>query len=100
VVIDQVRALLRQPEIVVGTWRTARADAPTLTEAETRAALERLDPLWDELFPAEHARIVQSLVERVDVSLDGADVRLRTDGLASLARDLCGAGAESRRAAA
>ena len=26
-----------------------------------------LDPLWDELFPAEQARIVQLLVERVDV---------------------------------
>ena len=29
-----------------------------------REALERLDPLWNELFPAEQARIV---VERVDI---------------------------------
>jgi len=99
-VVDQVRALLRQPEVVVGTWRAARADAGDLTEAETRAALERLDPLWDELFPAEQARIVQSLVERVDIGVDGATVRLRMDGLAGLARDLGGIGAESRRAAA
>ena len=41
-----------------------------------RGALERLDPLWDELFPAEHARIVRLLVERVDVSPTGADIRL------------------------
>jgi hypothetical protein len=26
-----------------------------------------LDPLWDELFPAEQARIVALLVERVDI---------------------------------
>jgi len=45
-----------------------------------RDALQRLDPLWDELFPAEQARIVQLLVERVDVSPDGADIRLRTEG--------------------
>ena len=32
-VVDQVRALLRQPEIVVGTWLAARAEAPDLTEA-------------------------------------------------------------------
>jgi hypothetical protein len=38
-VVDQVRALLRQPEIVVGTWRAARAEAPDLTEAEVRDAL-------------------------------------------------------------
>ena len=32
-VTDQVRALLRQPEIVVGTWMAARAESPNLTEA-------------------------------------------------------------------
>ena len=39
-------------------------------------------------FPAEQARIVQLLVERVDVSLDGADIRLRTEGLTNLVADL------------
>ena len=34
VVIAQVRALLRQPEMVVGTWRAARSMAPDLTEQE------------------------------------------------------------------
>ena len=53
-----------------------------------RDALERLDPLWDELFPAEQARIVQLLVERVDISLDCADIRLRTEGLTNLVADL------------
>jgi hypothetical protein len=43
-------------------------------EGDVRAALHRLDPLWDELFPAEQARIVQLLVERVDVSPDGVDI--------------------------
>ena len=49
---------------------------------------QRLDPLWDELFPAEQARIVQLLVERVDIGLGGLDVRLRVDGLSSLVREL------------
>jgi len=97
-VIDQVRALLRQPEVVVGTWQAARAEAPELTETETREALERLDPLWDELFPAEQARIVRLLVERVEVSPTGADVRLRVAGLASLVRDLEGMAAAQRAA--
>jgi len=47
-----------------------------------------LDPLWDELFPAERARIVRLLVERVEVGPEGADIRLRVGGLASLVRDL------------
>ena len=99
-VVDQVRALLRQPEVVVGTWLAARAEAPDLTEAETREALERLDPLWDELFPAEQARIVRLLVERVDISATGADIRLRTAGLAGLVRDLSTLGLDALRAAA
>ena len=97
-VIDQVRALLRQPEVVMGTWRAARTDDRDLTEVEAREALERLDPLWDELFPAEQARIVRLLVERVDVSPTGADIRLRLEGLASLMRDLRPAGLERRAA--
>jgi DNA invertase Pin-like site-specific DNA recombinase len=87
-VVGQVRSLLCQPEIVVGTWMAARADLPELTENGTRDALSRLDPLWNELFPAEQARIIRLLVERVEIGPAGADIRLRVEGLASLVRDL------------
>jgi site-specific DNA recombinase len=99
VVMGQVRAVLRQPEIVVGTWRAALAEAPELTEAEVRDALGRLDPLWDELFPAEQERIVRLLVERVTVSEAGAEISLKLDGIAGLARDLMSRPPEMRRAA-
>jgi site-specific DNA recombinase len=98
-VVDQLRNVLRAPEIVVRTWRAARHETPDLTEADVREALHRFDPLWDELFPAEQARIVQLLVERVDVSPDGVDIHLRTEGLANLATELCAIKPESRRAA-
>jgi hypothetical protein len=88
VVTAPVRALVREPEVIVGTWLAARAEVPDLTEGEVREALENLDALWDELFPAEQARIVQALVERVTVGPAGADVRLRVEGLAGLVRDL------------
>jgi DNA invertase Pin-like site-specific DNA recombinase len=99
-VVGQVRMLLRQPEIIVGAWLAARTDAQDLIENETREALERLDPLWDELFPAEQARIVQLLVERVEVSAGGADIRLRVSGLASLAGELGAVAAAAIRVAA
>jgi site-specific DNA recombinase len=87
-IIHQVRALLRTPEIIVQTWRTARRTIDGLVESDVRDALERFDSLWDELFPAEQARIVQLLVTRIDVNPTGADIQLRIDGLASLMRDL------------
>ena len=87
-VIDQLRAVFRQPEIVAGTWKAVRAHADDISEADARAALQRLDPLWDELFPAEQARIVTLLVERVDLGTEGLNVRLRVDGLGGLAREM------------
>ena len=98
-VVDQLRGLLRAPEVIVGTWRSARPEIDGLSEAEVREALEGLDPLWDELFPAEQARIVQLLVERVDVGQEGVDIRLRVDGLARLVHELGGMADDPRRAA-
>ena len=91
-VIDQLRAVFRQPEIVAGTWKAARAHAGDIPEAEARAALTRLDPLWDELFPGEQARVVALLVERVDVGTDGLNVKLRIDGLGGLAHEMRASG--------
>ena len=51
-VINQVRALLRAPEVVVRTWRAAQLEDQTIDEREVVEALQRLDPLWDQLFPA------------------------------------------------
>jgi DNA invertase Pin-like site-specific DNA recombinase len=98
-VIDQLRGLLRAPEIVVRTWRAVRQSIKDISEAEVREALERLGLLWDELFPAEQARLVQLLVERVDISPHGADIHLRTEGLTSLVADLRAVTPGSRRAA-
>ena len=87
-VIDQLRSLLRTPEVIVATWKAGREQDSGITEGEVREALMELDPLWDELFPAEQARIVQLLVERVDVATDGISISLRTDGLTSIVQDL------------
>jgi hypothetical protein len=81
-VIDQLRAVFRQPEIVAGTWKAARASADDITEADASTALQQLDPLWDELFPAEQSRIVALLIERVD-------------GLSGLAREMLTGGIEA-----
>jgi site-specific DNA recombinase len=91
-VIDQLRAVFRQPENVAGTWKAARAHEGDITEADARAALQQLDPLWGELFPAEQARIVALLVERVDIGIESLQVRMRIDGLDAVAREITGGG--------
>jgi hypothetical protein len=71
----------------VATRRAAREQDAAPSEADVREALIDFDPLW-ELFPTEQARIVQLLVERVDITGESASIRLRTEGLASLVREL------------
>jgi DNA invertase Pin-like site-specific DNA recombinase len=98
-VVDQVRGLLRAPEMIVRTWRAGRRLIAGLNETEVRDALQRLDPIWNELFPAEQARVIQLLVERVDVGPAGVDIRLRTGGLSNLAGELNAVRPARRRAA-
>ena len=80
------------------TWRAARKTDKGLTESEVRVALLEFEPLWNELFPAEQARIVELLVERVDLQADGIDLRLRVEGLTSLCSELRGACAHEEAA--
>jgi site-specific DNA recombinase len=98
-VIEQVRILLLSPEIIVQTWRSARKAIKGLTESEVRTALRAFDPLWNELFPAEQSRIVQLLVERVDVRTDRVDIKLRIAGVSSLIGELTGNSSIQRNAA-
>jgi DNA invertase Pin-like site-specific DNA recombinase len=87
-VVNQIRTLLRSPEIIVRTWRAAYLDDEQIDEPEVAEALRRLDPLWDQLFPAEQARILQLLVARVVVRLDGLEISLRVEGITSVVEDL------------
>jgi site-specific DNA recombinase len=81
-VVDQLRMLLRSPEIIVKTWMAVREEGRgDIGESAVRDALAQFDTLWETLFPAEQARIVQLLVERVNVDIDGIDIKLRTEGI-------------------
>jgi site-specific DNA recombinase len=88
VVIAQIKIMLQSPEIIIATWRAARKAIPSLTERQVTDELRRFHELWAELFPAEQARIVQLLVQRVDISEAGADITLKVAGLASVIQNL------------
>jgi hypothetical protein len=58
------------------------------SEQDVAAALRTIEPLWEELFPAEKERIVRLLVETVTVRPDGLSIRLRPTGLITLAAEI------------
>ncbi|MGY4255301.1 site-specific DNA recombinase [Bradyrhizobium sp. USDA 4516] len=88
IVVDQVRLILQTPEVIVQTWRAVRKQRKDVNENDVREALLGFDELWNELFPAEQARIVELLVERADLGSDKLDITLKVEGLTSLTNQL------------
>lgn len=87
-VLQEIRKLLRTPEVTSKAIVAARAEDPEIDDNDVVAALTGFDGLWGSLFPAEQARIAGLLIERVTVSQAGLTVDLRTEGLGSLVRDM------------
>jgi site-specific DNA recombinase len=92
-VLGQVRRLLASPELVARTITAVRrengaAENTELEEGDIIEALGALDPVWDELYPAEQARILRLLIERIDVAPDGISVTLHAAGIRSLVAEL------------
>jgi DNA invertase Pin-like site-specific DNA recombinase len=86
-VVAQVRHLLQSPEVIARTWAAAKDETET-PEREVVKTITDFAPLRDELFPAEQARIVRLLVERVDLAPTGLRVSLRAEGLQTLVAEV------------
>ncbi len=99
-VLDQLRATLRAPELLADILPAASKLDSSLDEAQVTVAMTRLDVIWEQLFPAEQTRIVKLLVEKVIVSPNDIEVRLRANGIERLALELRPERAESTREAA
>jgi site-specific DNA recombinase len=92
-VLAQVRRLLASPELVARTISAVQrengaAEDPKLEEGDVIEALGALEPVWDELYPAEQARILRLLIERIDVAPDGISVTLHAAGIRTLVVEL------------
>lgn len=87
-VIAEMRRIIGTSEVAARVIETQRRDGGTSDERAIVAALQRFDDLWDTLYPAEQARIVRLLVDRVTVGASGMALDLRNTGIATLVRDL------------
>ena len=88
-----VRRLLVSPELVARTITAVHrengaAEDIQSGEGEVIEALGALEPVWDELYPAEQARILRLLIERIDVAPDWISVTLHAAGIRSLVAEL------------
>ena len=96
-VLDQLRNILRAPNLLCDLVPQAKKLDPTLDEAKVTVAMTRLDLIWDQLFPAEQTRIVKMLIEKVIVSPSDLEVRLRDNGIEQLVQELQADRASTKR---
>jgi len=96
-VLDQLRNILRAPNLLDDLVPQAMKLDPTLDEAKVTVAMTRLDLIWDQLFPAEQTRIVKLLIEKVIVSPSDLEVRLRANGIEQLVQELQADRASTKR---
>lgn len=96
-VLDQLRNILRAPNLLSDLVAQAMKLDPTLDEAKVTVAMTRLDLIWDQLFPAEQTRIVKMLIEKVIVSPSDLEVRLRANGIEQLVQELQADRASTKR---
>ncbi|MEG3641626.1 zinc ribbon domain-containing protein, partial [Magnetococcus sp. PR-3] len=88
-VLGHIESMIRSPELVAKTWQTANdADKSNCTENGVITTLQNLEPVWEELFPLERARLLQLLVRKVSLSTEQLQVHLRVEGLTSLVDEL------------
>ncbi|MCA3040858.1 MAG: recombinase family protein [Rhodocyclaceae bacterium] len=87
-VISEIHRMIRAPEITARTIAALRREGAAVEEAAVVASLAGFERLWGALYPAEQARIVQLLVERITVSTNGIAVDLRKEGLGLVLRDM------------
>jgi DNA invertase Pin-like site-specific DNA recombinase len=87
-VIGEIHRMIRAPEITARTIAVLRREGVKVEEAAVVATLAGFERLWGALYPAEQARIVQLLVERITVGTNGIAVDLRKEGLGLVLRDM------------
>jgi site-specific DNA recombinase len=85
-VIGEIRRVLRTPETTAQV--IAKLDRNKIPDADAIAALQKFPQLWVQLFPGEQARIIQLLVRRVTVTVEGLVIDLRTDAIAGVMREM------------
>ena len=82
-VLVHLRKILCTPTIV-----NQLAQALKKPGKEVSGYLDRLTPLWDEMFPAERNRVMHLLLQKVTLYEDRLELEIRTSGMKQLLEEL------------
>jgi hypothetical protein len=78
--VAQIKTVLSSPESVTGVCQFIRKNGAAVREDMAVMAMRQLGNVWEQLYPAEQHRIVNLMVERVDIVSGGLKVKWRELG--------------------
>lgn len=81
IIIGQLRSFFVAPEVIHRTHQRAQMHEPNITVDEVRRGLAQFDEIWDQLFPLEQNRIMQLIVRRIQVGVDGITITYQPNGI-------------------
>lgn len=87
-VIAQILALLKKPEVIAHAIAASSANKEGLSDISIIQALKSASKVWEELFSAEQVRIVHLLIKQVIITPEGIDVRIYGDGFNTLTAEI------------
>jgi DNA invertase Pin-like site-specific DNA recombinase len=78
--VAQIKSVLSSPEAIAAVCQKIGSSGASLDEPQIVLALSRLGDIWEKLYPNEQYRIVQLMIERVDLASEGLRIRWRQLG--------------------
>ncbi len=78
--LTQIKTVLSSPESIAGVCQFIRKHGAAVREDIAVMAMRQLGNVWEQLYPAEQHRIVNLMIERVDLVAGGLKVKWREIG--------------------
>ena len=85
--VAQIKTVLSSPEAIVGVCQAIQRNGAAVDEAHTVLAMTQLGEVWEQLFPVERHRLVNLMIERVDLVQGGLKIQWRELGWKALIQE-------------
>ena len=86
-VVAQIKTVLASPEAIAAVCAFIQKTGAAIAEDMAVLALHRLGDVWEQLYPTERHRIVNLMIERVDLVAGGLKVKWHALGWQELLRE-------------
>jgi hypothetical protein len=78
--LAQIKTVLESPECMASVCHHLQQDGVPVDEDQAVMAMHRLGDIWEQLYPAERHRIVNLMIERIDLVSGGLKIQWRELG--------------------